>query len=39
MHPNASFNFYVQVHVSDVIKGICRRQLIEFIISLKSILF
>ena len=39
MHPNASFNFYVQVHTSDVIKGVCRWQLIEFIISLNQFCF
>jgi len=39
MHPNGSFNFYVQVHVSDVIKGVCRWQLIEFIISLNQFCF
>ena len=37
--PKASFNFYVQVHASDVIKGICRWQLIEFIISLNQVCF
>ena len=37
--PNASFNFYVQVHASDGIKGICRWQLIEFIISLNQFCF
>ena len=36
MHPKASFNFYAQVHASDVIKGVCRWQLIEFIFSVNQ---